>query len=141
MPGIADNALVHAATLIERIAAYTPEPQIQQEVEAFFSTVLGEVPPPREASSRAHGVSELAGALIDALLGPTFAPTLISASRKRTTRTTSSRSSTAATAVSRRLPRTSCQLVIETAVTARPALLPDFQLASAIGAQYSSPRR
>jgi acetylornithine deacetylase/succinyl-diaminopimelate desuccinylase-like protein len=83
MPGIADNALVHAATLIERIAAYTPEPQIQQEVEAFFRTVLGEVPPPREASTRAHGVSELAGAMVDALLGPTFAPTLISASRKR----------------------------------------------------------
>jgi acetylornithine deacetylase/succinyl-diaminopimelate desuccinylase-like protein len=83
MPGIADNALVHAARLIERLAAYTPEPQIQQEVEAFFRTVLGEVPAPHDASTRAHGVSELAGAMVDALLGPTFAPTLISASRKR----------------------------------------------------------
>jgi acetylornithine deacetylase/succinyl-diaminopimelate desuccinylase-like protein len=83
MPGIADNALVHAATLIERIAAFAPEPQIQQEVEAFFRTVLGEVPAPRDAVARAREVSELAGALVEALLGPTFAPTLISASRKR----------------------------------------------------------
>src|SRR5205823_8644660 len=36
MPGIADNALVKAACLIERIAAYRPEPQIQPEVEAFL---------------------------------------------------------------------------------------------------------
>src|SRR5581483_2913839 len=44
MPGIADNALVKAARLIERIAAYKPEPQIQQEVEGFLRAVLGEVP-------------------------------------------------------------------------------------------------
>src|SRR5881227_4027146 len=31
MPGIADNALVKAARLIERIAGYRPEPQIQPE--------------------------------------------------------------------------------------------------------------
>src|SRR5262249_1505419 len=35
MPGIADNALVKAATLIERLASYRPEPQLQPEVEAF----------------------------------------------------------------------------------------------------------
>ena len=46
MPGIADNALVKAARLIERLAEYRPEPQLQQEVEAFLRTVLGEVPPP-----------------------------------------------------------------------------------------------
>ena len=37
MPGIADNALVKAAQLIERIAAFRPEPQIGPEVEAFLS--------------------------------------------------------------------------------------------------------
>jgi acetylornithine deacetylase/succinyl-diaminopimelate desuccinylase-like protein len=83
MPGIADNALVHAAQLIGRIAAFEPEPQIQQEVEAFFRIVVGEVPEPREAAGRARRVSELAGALIEALLAPTFSPTMISASRKR----------------------------------------------------------
>src|SRR5689334_22350154 len=42
MPGIADNALVKAAPLIERLAAFRPEPQLQQEVEAFLAAVLGE---------------------------------------------------------------------------------------------------
>ena len=37
MPRIADNALVNAAQLIERIAAYRPEPQIGPEVEAFLA--------------------------------------------------------------------------------------------------------
>src|SRR5207253_9147092 len=46
MPGIADNALVKAARLIERIASYRPEPQIQQEVEAFLRAVVGEIPSP-----------------------------------------------------------------------------------------------
>src|SRR5574340_367520 len=32
MPGIADNALVKAARLIERIAAFRPEPQLGPEV-------------------------------------------------------------------------------------------------------------
>ena len=44
MPGIADNALVKAARLVERIAAYRPEPQIQLEVEVFLRALLGELP-------------------------------------------------------------------------------------------------
>src|SRR5438874_10425404 len=44
MPGIADNALVKAARLIERLAEYRHAPQIQPEVEAFLRTVVGEVP-------------------------------------------------------------------------------------------------
>ena len=56
MPGIADNALVKAARLIERIAAYRPEPQIQQEVEAFLRTVLGEVPPAGDVVERARAL-------------------------------------------------------------------------------------
>ncbi len=55
MPGIADNALVKAARLIERIAAYRPEPQIQQEVAAFLQAVLGEVPR-RDGGRRARRV-------------------------------------------------------------------------------------
>src|SRR5436189_5429761 len=39
MPGIADNALVKAARLIERIAAYRPQQQIQVEVAAFLQAV------------------------------------------------------------------------------------------------------
>jgi acetylornithine deacetylase/succinyl-diaminopimelate desuccinylase-like protein len=83
MPGIADNALVKAAALIERIAAYRPEPQMGPEVEAFLSVVLGEVPPGHEAVDRLRTVSPVAAEVIEALLAPTFSPTIVSASRKR----------------------------------------------------------
>ena len=83
MPGIADNALVKAARLIERLAAYVPEPQVQQEVEGFLRAVLGEVPPATSVLERARDVDPLAAELVEPLLAPTFAPTLISASQKR----------------------------------------------------------
>jgi len=83
MPGIADNALVKAARLIERLAEYRPEPQLQQEVEAFLRTVLGEVPPATSVVERARAVHPIAAELVEPLLAPTFAPTMISASQKR----------------------------------------------------------
>jgi acetylornithine deacetylase/succinyl-diaminopimelate desuccinylase-like protein len=83
MPGIADNALVKAARLIERIAAYRPEPQLQQEVEAFLRTVLGEVPAAADVVERARAVHPIAAELVEPLLAPTFAPTMIAASQKR----------------------------------------------------------
>jgi acetylornithine deacetylase/succinyl-diaminopimelate desuccinylase-like protein len=83
MPGIADNALVKAATLIERIAAYRPEPQIQQEVEVFLQAMLGEVPSPETAVARTRERDRTVAEQIEPLLTPTFAPTMISASRKR----------------------------------------------------------
>jgi acetylornithine deacetylase/succinyl-diaminopimelate desuccinylase-like protein len=83
MPGIADNALVKAARLIERIAEYRPEPQLQQEVEAFLRTVLGEVPAAEDVVERARAVHPIAAELVEPLLAPTFAPTMISASQKR----------------------------------------------------------
>ena len=83
MPGIADNALVKAAKLVERVAAYRPEPQIQQEVEAFLRTVLREVPSAAAAVERAAALDKIAGELVEPLLAPTFSPTMISASQKR----------------------------------------------------------
>ncbi|HEY2542152.1 MAG TPA: M20/M25/M40 family metallo-hydrolase [Gaiellaceae bacterium] len=83
MPGIADNALVKAAKLIQRIAEYKPEPQIQQEVEAFLRTVLGEVPSAASAVERARTVDPVAADLIEPLLSATFSPTMITASQKR----------------------------------------------------------
>jgi acetylornithine deacetylase/succinyl-diaminopimelate desuccinylase-like protein len=73
MPGIADNALVKAARLIERIAEYRPPREVQQEVDAFLralDTDLDSLPP-------------LAAELVEPLLSATFAPTMISASQKR----------------------------------------------------------
>jgi acetylornithine deacetylase/succinyl-diaminopimelate desuccinylase-like protein len=83
MPGIADNALVKAARLIERIAAHRPEPQIQQEVEVFLRAVLGEVPAPEEIVARARDRDETLAELVEPLLSPTFSPTMVSASQKR----------------------------------------------------------
>jgi acetylornithine deacetylase/succinyl-diaminopimelate desuccinylase-like protein len=83
MPGIADNALVKAAELIERLAAFRPEPQLGPEVEGFLSVVLGAVPLPHEAVERTRAVSAAGADVIDALLAPTFSPTMISASQKR----------------------------------------------------------
>src|SRR5438270_7441709 len=48
MPGIADNALVKAAKLIERLGEFTPEPRLEQEVSALFEAVTGE--PPEDAA-------------------------------------------------------------------------------------------
>jgi acetylornithine deacetylase/succinyl-diaminopimelate desuccinylase-like protein len=83
MPGIADNALVKAARLIERIAAYRPDPQIQQEVAVFLEAVLGEVPAAPAVVERARAVDKTVAELVEPLLAPTFSPTMISASQKR----------------------------------------------------------
>jgi acetylornithine deacetylase/succinyl-diaminopimelate desuccinylase-like protein len=83
MPGIADNPLVKASQLIERIAAYRPEPQLGPEVEAFLSVVLGEVSPAQEAVERLRPLSAVGAAVIEALLAPTFSPTVIAGSAKR----------------------------------------------------------
>ncbi|MEP6813160.1 MAG: M20/M25/M40 family metallo-hydrolase [Actinomycetota bacterium] len=83
MPGIADNALVKAARLIERIAAYRPQPQIQEEVEVFLRAVLGDLPAATDVVARAGAVDKTVAELVEPLLAPTFSPTIISASRKR----------------------------------------------------------
>jgi acetylornithine deacetylase/succinyl-diaminopimelate desuccinylase-like protein len=83
MPRIADNALVNATRLIDRIAEYRPEPQLSPEVEGFMQAVFGEVPPAAEVVERVAPVSPVAAILLEALLAPTFSPTMISASQKR----------------------------------------------------------
>jgi acetylornithine deacetylase/succinyl-diaminopimelate desuccinylase-like protein len=83
MPGIADNALVKAARLIERLAAYRPEPQIQEEVAVFLRAVLGDLPAATAVVQRAQAVDKAVAELVEPLLAPTFSPTMISASRKR----------------------------------------------------------
>jgi acetylornithine deacetylase/succinyl-diaminopimelate desuccinylase-like protein len=83
MPGIADNALVKAARLIERLAEYRPEQRHGPETEALMRAVVGEVPPAAEAVERARVVHPLAGALVEPLLSLTLSPTMIGASRLR----------------------------------------------------------
>ena len=83
MPGIADNALVKAAQLIERLAAFRPEPQLGPEAEAFLRVVLGEVPHAAEAAERVRKVAPAAADVVEPLLAATFSATMISASQKR----------------------------------------------------------
>jgi len=79
MPGIADNALVKAARLIERLAAYRPEPQLGPEVEGFLRAALGEVPRAAEAVERLRPLSAAAADVVEATTVPTFSATMIAA--------------------------------------------------------------
>ncbi len=83
MPSIADNALVKAAPLIDRLGRFAVEPQIVPEVEAFFRAATGSVPPPGDALAAARDLSPLAGEIVEPLLGMTVSPTVIRASDKR----------------------------------------------------------
>jgi acetylornithine deacetylase/succinyl-diaminopimelate desuccinylase-like protein len=82
-PGIADNALVKAAPLVERLAAYRPEPAVGPEVAGFLDVVLGERPPAEEVLDRLAAVDALAAELIAPLLSFTLSPTVIRASERR----------------------------------------------------------
>jgi acetylornithine deacetylase/succinyl-diaminopimelate desuccinylase-like protein len=83
MPGIADNALVKAARLVEALGAYEPPRELIPEVEGFLAAVVGEVPPVEEALERARALHPLAGELVEPLLSLTVAPTMARASEKR----------------------------------------------------------
>ena len=83
MPGIADNALVKTAPLIEKLAAYRPEPAIGPEVAGFLDAVLGEQPPPGEVLERLGALDPLAVEIIEPLLAFTLSPTMIEASERR----------------------------------------------------------
>ena len=83
MPGIADNALVKTAPLIERLAAYRAEPTIGPEVAGFLDAVLGEQPAPADVLSRLAAVDQLAVEIIEPLLSFTLSPTMIEASERR----------------------------------------------------------
>jgi acetylornithine deacetylase/succinyl-diaminopimelate desuccinylase-like protein len=84
MPGIADNALVKAAKLIERLGEYSPQPRLEPEVAAFMEFVTGEPPPaPEDLLRRAAEIDPLAQELVEPQLGMTVSPTMITASKTR----------------------------------------------------------
>jgi acetylornithine deacetylase/succinyl-diaminopimelate desuccinylase-like protein len=84
MPGIADNALVKAAVLIERLAAYRPERTLGPETSALLRVLTGEEPAGvEEALEQARAVHPLVGELVEPLLSMTLSPTMIAASQKR----------------------------------------------------------
>ena len=84
MPGIADNALVKAAALIERLGEFSPEPRLEPEVAALFEAVTGAPPDDAEQVLEvARAVDPLAAELVEPLVGVTVSPTMITASQKR----------------------------------------------------------
>jgi acetylornithine deacetylase/succinyl-diaminopimelate desuccinylase-like protein len=83
MPGIADNALVKAAPLIERLGAFRGEPEMGPEVEALLRTVLGDVPPLEQVLELARELSPTVAETVEPLLSMTLSPTMIKASDKR----------------------------------------------------------
>jgi len=84
MPGIADNALVKAASLITKLGDYVPERQLTPEVTALLETVTGVAPvSPQDALVRAGEIGSFFAAMVEPLLSLTFSPTMATASQKR----------------------------------------------------------
>jgi len=83
MPGIADNALVKAAPLIERLGEFRVEPEMGPEVEALLQTILGTVPPRGQVVELARELHPGVTEMVEPLLSMTVSPTMIRASDKR----------------------------------------------------------
>jgi acetylornithine deacetylase/succinyl-diaminopimelate desuccinylase-like protein len=83
VPGIADNALAKAAPLIERLAAYRPEPELVPETEALVRAVVGRSLDADEILEVARELDPYAVELVEPLLSLTLSPTMISASERR----------------------------------------------------------
>jgi acetylornithine deacetylase/succinyl-diaminopimelate desuccinylase-like protein len=83
LPSIADNALVKAARLIERLGELAPAPRSLPETDEFFRAVLGEVPAPEEALDRLRDLDHVLAATAEPMLATTVSPTMIEASKKR----------------------------------------------------------
>jgi acetylornithine deacetylase/succinyl-diaminopimelate desuccinylase-like protein len=83
MPGIADNALVKTAGLVERLGAFAPEPVLIPEAIGFLEALSDSAPSAEDALGLARSIDPVAAELIEPLLGMTVAPTMISASEKR----------------------------------------------------------
>jgi len=82
MPGIADNALVKAAPLIEKLGAMRPKPRLLPETEVFFRA-LGSIPDPEELPTRLDALEPAIRAMVEPMLSLTVSPTIIEASHKR----------------------------------------------------------
>jgi acetylornithine deacetylase/succinyl-diaminopimelate desuccinylase-like protein len=84
MPAIADNALLKAAKLIERLGELRFEPRLGPETTAFLEVVSGgDAPAAEEALALARSAHPFGAELLEPLLAMTVAPTMIEASKKR----------------------------------------------------------
>jgi acetylornithine deacetylase/succinyl-diaminopimelate desuccinylase-like protein len=83
LPGIADNALVKAAKLVERLGEFRPTAEMGPEVEALLQTVFGTVPPLEQVIELAKELHPGVAEMVEPLLSMTLSPTMITASDKR----------------------------------------------------------
>jgi acetylornithine deacetylase/succinyl-diaminopimelate desuccinylase-like protein len=75
MPGIADNALVKAARLVERLGGYRPPPRLEPEVTAFLDAVgLTFSPTMIHASDKRNVIPALCDVVVDCRLPPGESP-------------------------------------------------------------------
>jgi acetylornithine deacetylase/succinyl-diaminopimelate desuccinylase-like protein len=81
MPGIADNALVRAARLVERLAALRVPPRLIPETEALFAA-LGDVPDQAELEGIVAELPRDVRETVEPMLGLALSPTMISASER-----------------------------------------------------------
>jgi acetylornithine deacetylase/succinyl-diaminopimelate desuccinylase-like protein len=81
MPGIADNALVRAARLIDRVAALRFQPRLIPETEALFAAI-GDVPDPAQLEEAVAELPRNVREMVEPMLGVAVSPTMISASER-----------------------------------------------------------
>jgi len=77
LPALADSALAKAAAAAVALDDWEPEPELIPEVEAMLCGILGEAPPAGDALARAAAVDERLAELVQPLLGPMLAPTVL----------------------------------------------------------------
>jgi acetylornithine deacetylase/succinyl-diaminopimelate desuccinylase-like protein len=82
MPGIADNALIRAARLLERLGRLEPAPRLLPETEGFFRA-LGAAPDVSTLEEELAALEPIVRALVEPTLAFTVSPTMIEASRQR----------------------------------------------------------
>jgi acetylornithine deacetylase/succinyl-diaminopimelate desuccinylase-like protein len=82
MPGIADNALVKAAALVERLGRFQAKPRLLPETGAFFGA-LGSVPEEEAVRASLEALEPAVRGMVEPMLGLTVSPTMIKASRTR----------------------------------------------------------
>ena len=83
IPGIADNALVKASRLVDRLGRFSAEPRFLPETEALLEALVREETEPRAALARLGELDATLAAMVAPMVALTISPTMIEASRKR----------------------------------------------------------
>jgi acetylornithine deacetylase/succinyl-diaminopimelate desuccinylase-like protein len=82
VPALADNALLKLLPALERLGAGRAEYDVVEEPRAFLEAIGEDASDPAAALERMRATEPRLAALLEPVLGATFAPTLISAGEK-----------------------------------------------------------